>query len=588
MEDIRLVIDLLIALGAALLCGAVAQRIGLPVIIGYIAAGLVIGPNTPGFVADRHQVELLANVGVAFLMFALGVEFSIHELMRVRRVALVTGGLQIPLTILLSAVVGRAIGWSWEASLLLGGAFAISSSIVAIKVLMSRGEMQSPHGAIAVGTSVVQDLSLVVMLSLAPALTSDGDDIVVTLLRSIAIAVVALAGVIFVGTRVVPVVLGRIANTGSRELFLLTVVVIALGTATLAHEAGLSFALGAFLAGMVVSESEYDAQVAAQIAPLRDLFATLFFVAVGMLLEPSVIADDLGTALLLIATLVFGKMLITGGALLASGVDHWTATRAAIVLAQMGEFSFVLAGVGFAEEIIGDDQYGLILTAAIGSIFLMPILLAGAPTMTSIALRMPFVEFREGRWITPIGKEVYDTGHVVICGYGRIGSELARSLDAQNIHYAVVDINPAMVRLLRERGTWSAFGDATEEHILRTLGIARAKTVAITIPDMVGARSIIRLAREINPGIAVIARAMNANQVESISDQGANEVVQPEFEAAMEFARQVLTWHGIEEDVAIADIIQRRAQVYRLAIDVAEPPASARAVQVDDRVTLVG
>jgi len=291
---------------------------------------------------------------------------------------------------------------------------------------------------------------------------------------------------------------------------------------------------------------------------------------------------------LLIATLVFGKMLITGGALLASGVDHWTATRAAIVLAQMGEFSFVLAGVGFAEEIIGDDQYGLILTAAIGSIFLMPILLAGAPTMTSIALRMPFVEFREGRWITPIGKEVYDTGHVVICGYGRIGSELARSLDAQNIHYAVVDINPAMVRLLRERGTWSAFGDATEEHILRTLGIARAKTVAITIPDMVGARSIIRLAREINPGIAVIARAMNANQVESISDQGANEVVQPEFEAAMEFARQVLTWHGIEEDVAIADITQRRAQVYRLAIDVAEPPSSARAVQVDDRVTLVG
>ena len=191
----------------------------MPVIIGYIAAGLMIGPNTPGFVADRHQVELLANVGVAFLMFGLGIEFSFDELMRVRRVALITGGLQIPLTIVLGAIVGRIIGWSWEASLLLGGAFAISSSIVAIKVLMGRGEMQSQHGNIAIGTGVVQDLSLVVMLSLLPALTSGGEDLGPTLLRSIVTAVLTLGAVVFVGTRVVPVVLEKVADTGSRELF---------------------------------------------------------------------------------------------------------------------------------------------------------------------------------------------------------------------------------------------------------------------------------------------------------------------------------------------------------------------------------
>ena len=364
--------------------------------------------------------------------------------------------------------------------------------------------------------------------------------------------------------------------------------VIALGTAAIAHEAGLSFALGAFLAGMVVSDSEFDAQVAAQIAPLRDLFATLFFVAVGMLLEPNVILDEWGVLLLMTGALVFGKMVITGGALLASGVDHWTATRAAIVLAQMGEFSFVLAGVGLADAIIDDDQYGLILTAALFSILLMPILLAGAPTMTRIALKLPFVEFREGRWISPIGSEVFNSGHVVICGYGRIGSELARSLRLQGIRYAVVDINPAMIRQLRAEGAWAAFGDATEENILRMLGVARAKTVAITIPDLVGTRSIIRHAREINPGIAVIARAVNSDQVEAISDEGANEVVQPEFEAAMEFTRQVLTWHGIDDDVAISDILQRRAEVYRL--ESARLPADngIEPVAAEDHVTLVG
>lgn len=585
MEDIRLVVDLLIALGAALVCGAVAQRIRLPVLIGYIAAGLVIGPNTPGLVADRHQVELLANVGVAFLMFAIGVEFSLHELLLVRNVALITGGLQIPLTVGLGALVGWLVGWSWQASLLLGGAFAISSSIVAIKFLMGRGEMQSPHAKIVIGISVVQDLSLVVMLSLVPALTSGSEGLGATLARSIITAVLALLAVLVVGMRVVPRVLGRIAETGSRELFLLTVVVIALGTAMAAHEAGLSFALGAFLAGMVVSESEYDAQVAAQIAPLRDLFASLFFVSVGMLMEPSIIAEHLPELLILIAAVVIGKMLITGGALLASGVDHWTATRASIVVAQMGEFSFVIAGVGLADAIIGDVEYGLILTAALGSILIMPVFLSAAPGMTHIALKLPYVAFREGRWVTPIGSELFDSNHVVICGYGRIGSELARSLRAQGIRYSVADINPATIRQLRAQGAWAAYGDAAEEHVLRTLGVARARTIAITVPDLIATRAIIRIAREINPNISVIARATNADVVESISDQGANEVVQPEFEAAMEFTRQVLAWHGVEDAGVNADIARRRAEVYRL-----EPELQVResAHRVIDRSPAIG
>ena len=249
MEDLRLVVDLVLALGAAFLGGMVAQRLGQPVLLGYILAGVLIGPNTPGLVADRDRVLLLANLGVAFLMFALGVEFSFAELRRVRHAALVGGAIQIPLTILLGTLAGLAAGWSVQAALLLGGAFAISSSLVALKLLLGRGETESSQGRVALGLGVVQDLSLVPMLALLPVLAGNEADLGVTLLRSLGTAAVALAAVIVLGTRLVPRVLFRVARTGSRELFLLTIVLIALGTGLASHAAGLSFALGAFLVG---------------------------------------------------------------------------------------------------------------------------------------------------------------------------------------------------------------------------------------------------------------------------------------------------------------------------------------------------
>jgi len=564
LEDIRLAVDLLLALGTAVVCGALAQRIGLPVLIGYIAAGLIIGPNTPGFVADRHQVELLANVGVAFLMFSLGVEFSLSDLLRVRRIALICAGIQLPLTVGLGMLVGRAVGWEWNAAFILGGAFAISSSIVAIKVLIGRGEMQTQQAALTIGISVVQDLSLVVLLALVPTLTAGSESLAPTLARSLITAAIALTAVIVIGTRVVPWILGRVVSTGSKELFLLTVVVIALGTAAAAHAAGLSFALGAFLAGIVVSESDYDVQVSAQFAPLRDLFATLFFIAVGMLLEPQIIFDNLEIVLLLVGALIIGKMILIGGALLATGVDHWTSTRTAIVLAQMGEFSFVLAGVALAEDIIDNDQYGLILTAALGSIIAMPLILIGAPTMTRVAQHLPFVASREERWVPGTDNHRLLSGHVLICGYGRIGSELARSLRARGIDYSVVDINPATIRQLRKDGVTSAFGDAAQEEVLEAAGLHHAQTLAITVPGSVETREILHTARRVNSDITIIARATAADQVDSIASSGANEVVQPEFEAAMEFMRTVLVWHGVNMESAISEIRDRRIAVYGL------------------------
>lgn len=545
MEDLRLAVDLVLALGAAFLGGMIAQRLGQPVLLGYILAGILIGPNTPGLVADRDRVQLLANLGVAFLMFALGVEFSFAELRRVRRVALTAGGLQIPLTILLGTVAGVIAAWPPRAALLLGGAFAISSSIVALKLLIGRGETESPQGRVAIGLGIVQDLSLVPMLALLPALAGDDADLGLALVRSVGVAAVAHAAVAFLGLRLVPHVLYRVARTGSRELFLLTVVLIALGTALASHEAGLSFALGAFLAGLVVSESEFASQVLTEIIPFRDLFSTVFFVAVGMLLDPAFLLAHLGLVFGLVAALVLGKLLIIGGALLAAGVNHRTATLSASLMSQMGEFSFVLAGVGLADGVIDLDQYGVILAVALGSILLTPPLASFAPALIRVAERLPGVANQERAQAGPEQVVGPLSGHVVICGYGRVGTELGDALARRGFSYAVVELNPVIVRGLRQQGIPAFYGDAAAEAVLLRAGIDQARTLAVATPDLVASRAAIRHAQRLNPRIHVIARATVSGEVATLADSGAAEVVQPEFEAGLEFVRQVLRWHGV-------------------------------------------
>jgi CPA2 family monovalent cation:H+ antiporter-2 len=565
MEDLRLVVDLVLALGAAFLGGMVAQRLGQPVLLGYIIAGILIGPNTPGLVADRERVMVLANLGVAFLMFALGVEFSFGELRRVRRVALIGGGIQIPLTILLGAGAGYLAGWPTRAMLILGGAFAISSSIVALKLLLGRGEIESPQGRVAIGLGIVQDLSLVPMLALLPVLAGDEPNLAAALLRSIGTAAVALAAVVVLGTRLVPHLLYPVARTGSRELFLLTIVVIALGTALASHEAGLSFALGAFLAGLVVSESEFSSQVLAEIIPLRDLFSTLFFVSVGMLLDPVFLLSHLGLVIGLVAALVVGKLLIVGGALLAAGVDHRTATLAASLMAQMGEFSFVLAGVGLAEGIINGDQYGVILAVALGSILLAPLVLTTVPSLAVVAERLPGVAAQERAQAgaePPAGERPL-AGHVVICGYGRVGAELGAALQRRGFAYTVIELNPAIVRELRREGVSAFYGDSAAEALLLRAGIEHARTLAVATPDLVAAQAAIGHARRLNPRIRVIARATAGGEVTTLADSGAGEVVQPEFEAGMEFVRQVLRWHGIAAREVEYILAGRRGAYYR-------------------------
>ncbi len=561
MEDVRLIVDLVIGLGAATVAGYIAQRIGLPALIGYILAGMVIGPNTPGWVASSERVLLLANIGVALLMFGLGVEFSLSEIARVKRAALLGGALQIPLTIALGTIAGQIVGWSLGASLLLGGAFAISSSIVAVKILMSRGDMESPHARNALGLGIVQDFSLAPMLALIPVIAGERGGLI-GISQSLLVSAVVLIAAFLLGTKLVPPVLRVFAHTGSRELFLLVVVAIALGVALATHVAGLSLGLGAFLAGIVVSESEYEERVLSDIIPVRDLFATLFFLSVGMLIDPFVLLAHWEVALGLTLVLIVGKLLITGGAFLAAGLDHRTATLAAIVMAQIGEFSFVLAGTGYEHHLIDLSQYGTILSVALCSILGMTLLMKASPWLVRAAEHLPGVARQERLAVGPPPPVAPSGDHVVICGYGRVGAEIGNALRQWDQPYSVIELNPAVVRDLRDRGIDALYGDAATRSELIAAGVPTARSIAVTTPDLLVTEAVVREAREMNPRIHVIVRASATGEVASLSAQGADEVVQPEFEAGLEFVRQVLAWQGIEPESTDGLINTRRETVY--------------------------
>lgn len=562
MEDVRLIVTLFMALGVAVLGGLVARRLGLPVLVGYVVAGIIVGPNSPGVHADTTQVTLLANLGVAFLMFALGVEFSIGHLLEVRRIALVAAGVQYPLTFALGTICGLLVGWGIRPAILLGGVFVISSSIVMIKLLSSRGETTSWHARIAFGLSVVQDLSLVPLLALLPLLSGGGENLLASLARSLLTASIALVLVLVLGLRVVPVLLYRVARTGSRELFLITIVVLALGTAFASHEAHLSFALGAFLAGLVISESEFATEALAEIIPLRDLFSTLFFVSLGMLLRPELLLEHPVQIGAIVLMLVLGKIVITSIAFLAAGVAAEPAMHAALYLAQIGEFSFVLAGVGLAEGTIHTDQYGVILTVALISILVAPFLPATLPKWMAWAPRVPFVREHD----THIELDEPPLGlrrHVVICGYGRVGRALGEALTRKGLQYVVIELNPDIVRDLRERDIPAIYGDSSLESVLRHAEIDSARSVAVTIPELFAARATTRTARRLNPDADILTRANIHDDVVELMDVGATETVQPEFEAGQEFVRYVLRRQGVSVRETEALIRARRASFYR-------------------------
>jgi len=560
LDHPQLVSTIGMALTAAFAGGVVARRLRVPVILGYLVAGILISPSTPGVDLNSEIVQTLAELGVAFLMFSLGAEFSLRELLRIRRIALGAGALQIVLTLTAGAAVALTLGWSGKAAAVFGMVVALGSSAVALKMLLLRGEMETRHGRATGGVAIFQDLALVPILITLPILASSGDGNVLAVIgRSVGVAVAVLAAVLILGLRLVPILLELVERTKSRELFVLSIIVIALGAALVTEWAGLSIALGAFLAGLIVSESDFSHQVLVDITPLRDAFATLFFVSIGMLLDLRLVADHPWAVAGLVLLVVFGKTVILAGVLRLFNLSRASAVMAGVLLAQVGEVSFIVASEALGHGIIASDQYRLILALSLGTLIVAPLMVNATPGILTL-LPTPGAAAAGQPMFEPI-VDVSMRRHTIICGYGRIGAQLADALQRRGFHFIVIDNDLPTVRSAQEKGVTAIFGDAGNPNLMTKLGVEHARTLAVAISDPLAAEVAVAVARRLNPRVDIVARARSREQMRRLRDLGADEIVQPEFEAGLELVRHVLHAHGLEQR-QVAAIIQRRRSAY--------------------------
>ncbi|ARO88469.1 Kef family K(+) transporter [Nitrosospira lacus] len=562
-HSVTLITTIAVSFGLALLMGLIAHRLKLPVLVGYLVAGVILGSNTPGFVADMELSGQLAEIGVILLMFGVGLHFSLDDLLAVRRIALPGALVQIGVATALGATVAVAWGWDLGAAIVFGVALSTASTVVLLRALEQRGVLKSVNGSIAVGWLVVEDLAMVMVLVLLPPLagwlgTSAGSpadgpsqDLLITLLLTFGKVAVFIALMLIVGKRVFPWLLWHVASTNSTELFILSVIAVAIGIAYgSAMLFGVSFALGAFFAGMVMRESDLSHRAAQESLPLRDAFSVLFFVSVGMLFDPNVLIDQPLRVVATLGIIIIGKSLAAFLLVLAFRYPLNTALTVSASLAQIGEFSFILAALGVSLGLLPVEAQSLILAGAFISITLNPLVFQVIePAQEWIRSRSKLARILE-RSDDPLAElpmsvaSSHVTNHVVLVGYGRVGRHIGEALAEQGLALVVADQNREMVEGLRKRGIHAVAGDAAEPAVLIQAHIARAKMLVIAVPDALRARRMIEIARMLNPPIEIIVRTHNEEEAALLRKESGGTVLLGEHELALSMTHHVLKKFG--------------------------------------------
>ena len=562
MHEITLLVNIAVALVVAFIGGIIARRIGLPTIAGYLLAGIAIGPFTPGFVGDTETISQLAELGVIFLMFGVGLHFSLKDLWRVRSIAIPGAIGQIAFATLLGFGLSRLWGWSVSSGIILGFAISIASTVVLLRGLMDNGLLNTPHGQATVGWLVLEDLATVLILVLMPTLSNTANGfnwgaLGLTLLKAAAFVLL----VMFAGTRLIPWILMRIAHTRSRVLFILAVLAFALGIALGAAEIfGISLALGAFVAGVVVSESPLSYQVGADILPFRDSFAVLFFVSIGMLVNPIYLYNNIGPVLALTALIVIAKPVTT---LLMGLVFPWPARTTLVVaagLSQIGEFSFIVGQAGVALGLLDRSQYSLILAGSLLSIMLNPAMFRMIQPAGKWLQRFPRLwELldRQGPPLPDITESI--ERHVVIVGYGRVGRHIVSLLGEMGIPHLVVEADAARGEELSRQGIPTLYGDAANSEVLTHAGLRRARALVIAGPDEDASALVVTAARDLAPDLPIIARASSEDGTRHLAELGAQDVIHPELEGGLEIVRHTLLQLGfpLQEIYRYTDAVRR-------------------------------
>ncbi len=577
--------DLLIILLFSVPVAFICLRLKLPLLVGFMLTGIAIGPSGFGLIKEIEAVKVLAEIGVMLLLFTIGLEFSLRRLAEMQRLVLLGGGLQVILTILATAGAAVLLGRSVNQSIFFGFLVALSSTAIVLKSYVERNEVDSPHGRAGIGILLFQDISIVFMLLAVPLL--GGEDIVsfTSIILSLGSSLLALAILVLAAWFLLPKFLKQITHLRSPEAFLLTVVLLCLGMSWVTSYFGLSLALGAFIAGMVLADSEFSNQVTSEVLPFRDVFNSLFFVSIGMLLSVTALVANFGSVILLVIVLIIAKALIVWAIVRVLGYPQRIATMAGLGLAQIGEFSFVLANAGQNANLLPESDYQSFLAASIISMIATPFLISAAPRIGFFLQSV--LKDGSSSDVENIEEDIHLTSsgglqqHVIIVGYGLNGRNLARVLRSVGVPYVILELNADVVRRAKVRGEKINFGDATRRQVLLHAGVEHAWSLVLAISDPAAARRTVELAHRLNDKLHIIVRTRYVAEITELYELGANEVIPEEFETSIEIFARVLNRFGISRSIIEQQIAKIREQGYEILRSSASPAISMNAPIID-------
>lgn len=562
-HQFHLLNDLLVAYLASGLIIYLFHRVGQSAIVGFLVTGVLVGPHGLGLVSDAESVHVLAEIGVMLLLFSIGLEFSPQKLAGLRRIVLATGPLQILATVSVALLATSLAGISLVQGIVFGLFAAMSSTAMVIKVLLDRGEVDSLHGRVCLGILVFQDLAVVPMIVLISHLTDRGDAWL-SLLLDVSLAFLLLGGVFMGARRLFPALMRHVVSVRSKELFVIAVILSFLGTAWLASVSGFPLALGGFLAGLILSASEYSQQIFSEIRPLRDILNSLFFISIGMLVNPEYLLANLPLLTVVVLLLLFGKALIVTAAGLLTGISAPVAIVAGISLAQVGEFSFILLEEASRAGLVSSRWYQILISSAVVTLMVTPALVSGSRRLASLrfAQRMDLFSSREKRFSELDEQTSEMTDHVIICGFGVSGMNVAKTLKTLGIQHLVLDLNPLAVRFGRDRGAPIFFGDCTDSSILEHAGIGAARALVLAISDPYSAKRAVRISRSLNSEILILVRTKRVSEIDELYDVGADEVIPEEFEVSIEMMTRILRSFNFPRDLIATEVRRIREDRY--------------------------
>ena len=559
MENIPLLRDIVILMAVSVPLSMLLTRFGLPTVVGFLLTGVIIGPYGFALVRDTHTVELLAQIGVVLLLFTIGLEFSIAKLLNIRREGIMGGGFQVGLTVILVMAISLILGQNLSVALLLGFIISLSSTAIVLKLLADKGEVNTPQGNFSVGVLLFQDLAVVLMVMVLQSIGIDDGASPFDITKKLGLSFAAFAIIVAAVVWFIPRLFDQVVKLRNREVFILTIVLVCLGTAWFTSLFGLSLALGAFIAGLAISESEYSNQIVAEVIPFRDTFSSLFFMSIGMLLDLSYFYGQIGWVALLVVAIIAVKALIVVG---VGQIMKYPLRLSVIVglnLAQIGEFSFILMNMGQDYNLLNHGLYQSLLAASIISMALTPFIYQRSAGLAyDIGRRIGKGGGREGQ------TKSHMSNHVIIIGYGLNGRNLARVLKETGIHHVIMEMNMERVKAAKAEGHAAYFGDASHPEVFKRLGVDKSKMVVTAISDPISTRVIVKTAREMNPAVSVLVRTRYIKEVEELYRLGANQVVPEEFETSVEIFARVLKDYRIPTNIIQNQIDLIREEGYAM------------------------